>query len=90
MKVIVTCKCNNTPRYAVDAFTIMFEGEEIPKLYSGKSQIHILMNKIEQDSEVYRYLSAMAMNRDKFAYLVEYEGGEVLGITDLLSKRKLA
>lgn len=90
MKAIVTCKCNDTPRYAVDAYTIMFDNEEIPKVYSGKAEIHILRNKLEYDSEIYRYLTAMAMNRDRFAYLVEYEDGAVLNIVDLLNKRRLA
>lgn len=90
MKVIVTCKCNNTPEYAKDAFAIHFPNEEIPEVYSGKDKIHQLKDKMPYDSEVYRYLNAMAINRDKFAYLIEYEGKDVIDILDLLEGRRLA
>lgn len=89
MKAILTCKCNDTPQYAKDAYSIIYKTDNIPEVFSGSDSIYRFIDKLDKDDPLTDYAKSMAKNRNKFAFLVEY-GDEPLNVVDLLNNRRVA
>lgn len=90
MRAILTCKCNDTPEYAKDAFSIIFPDEEIPEVYSGTDRIYSFARQLPENGSAYQYVMSISKNRDRFAYYIKEESGELVHMMDLLNKRRLA
>ena len=74
---IITCSCSDTPKFAQEAFSIIFPDFEIPET--------ILRNKLPSFIPRYEgtifgnYLNALYKNKEKFAYYFQIsEDGDIV------------
>ena len=88
-RFILTCSCPGTPKFAEEAYRILFPEEQPPKIYTGENNIYYLANQFP-DTNFGRYAKGLAKNRDKFAYYFEInEKGDVVSQINLKSGLKL-
>lgn len=90
---ILTCSCSQTPKYALESFNIMIgvkENIETPVMYSGERRISTLLEKLDPNTNIYKYVKSLNKNKDKFAYYMEWDdNGDVLRQFNLLTARRV-
>lgn len=82
--VIVTCTCRDTPRFAQDAFRILFPDFNAPILLTGRQIIELAEQFPGTDFS--EYLMALSHNKEKYARLFFYtDEGKVLSQYNLIT-----
>lgn len=90
-KFILTCSCRDMPKFAQDAFSILFPDELNPEVYAGSDSIYSLYKRYPNDGDFSRYVHSLSRNKTKFAYLVERgDDGSLVRIIDLKTAREVA
>lgn len=90
MRVIAVCTCSGMKEKAVSAYKIMFPGEEVPQLYKGSNAIRDFGDKLP-NTNLSRYLSAIAKKNGQFAYFIEYDdNGDIICNYDLKTGKRVA
>lgn len=84
MRVIITCSCKGMPAFAEEAFKTLYPKEQIPKIYAGKSQILSFVDSLPVGN-FSNYVRAFASNKERFAYLFEYDGPDLKTAINLKS-----
>lgn len=64
---IVTCRCLGMPKFAQEAYSMLFPENPNPELFSGASHIYKLADSFP-NSEFQKYLKGLARSKEKFAY----------------------
>lgn len=89
-KVICVCKCPKEDEKAKVAFSLLFPDEKMPKLLVGRSQILTLSERFP-NMPVSAHAHAMARNKEKFEYYIEYDDkGYIIEEYNLITGSKLA
>lgn len=73
-KVIYSCNCGDTDKFAKDAFRILFPDTDLPE---------IVQFATTNNPELNRYMEAIKKSHEKFAYYISYDN-EVFEMWDLL------
>ena len=80
--IIITCDCRDMPKFAQEAFAILFP-DEIHPLLITKKEIPPLARRYE-GTDFGAYLLALQRNREKFArYFIISKKGDVVEQYDL-------
>lgn len=87
MKAILVCSCPDMDIFAKEAYDMLFH-EEAPEVYVGKSKIMDFANTLSGDAK--EYVSAIGMNKDKFAYYVDIVDGSINVVYNLKSGARVA
>lgn len=81
-KYIITCDCKDTPRFAQEAFSILFPKEPAPMLIKKRDIPSLSINF--ENTDFGNYLNALYNNKEKFSHFFEItDGGEVVEQWDL-------
>lgn len=88
MKVLLVCSCPGMDEFAKEAFGMLFHGEDTPEVFIGKDKIMVLANRLSGDAK--DYVSAIGMNKSKFAYYVDINDNEVSVAYNLKSGARVA
>lgn len=89
VRYILCCKCDGMPKFTKDAFSLLKPGEPTPVIYSGKDEIYKLVNSLN-DGNFKNYASALAKNKDKYAYLFEVaDNGDIVTQYNLKTGAKI-
>lgn len=90
IEYIVTCQCNDMPKFAQEAYSMLFPDNPNPELLSSKSNITHLADQYP-NSEFQKYLKGLARSKEKFAYLFKVtENGEIKSLINLKTGAKVA
>lgn len=91
-KIIACCSCGNVPKFTETAFPTLFPGEKMPKIYEGINQIRKFAEKLPPDTNIAKYLLALARSKERYSYYFEYddESGDVISQWNILKGRKVA
>lgn len=81
-RLIITCQCKDMPKFAADAFPLLFPGELVPRIVSGPAKIYYEADKYPNTS-LAENLKAMAKNKERFAYFVEHDSSSIKQMWDL-------
>ena len=73
---ILTCHCQDMPKYAVEAFASLFPGQQHPILLAGGRQILDEANRFA-NSPFGEFLKGVSKNKEKFAYYVKSNGKKI-------------
>ena len=89
--LIACCSCRNVPEKSRIAFAMYFEGEKIPKVYSGINESRKFAESLPPDWNVTRYLLALAKSKEKYSYyfIFDEESGDVTLQYNLLKGRRV-
>ena len=88
-KRLLVCKCPGKDADAKAAFSVLFPGEPVPEVLIGRSQILTLSEQYPR-TEISSQARAMARNKDKYAYYLEYDNdGMVLNKYNLMTGAKV-
>lgn len=73
MKYIVTCKCGDSERFAVDAAAILYKDDPDKSFISahGEGEIRTLAQR--STGKLKEYLKALAQTEEKFAFGIQDE-----------------
>lgn len=74
-KIILTCGCGNTDKFAVDAFNILFPKEKVP------SVMHSL--GVVRDDLLRTVVNGLVEGKEKYAYFIWWTKGSV-AVWDLI------
>lgn len=87
--VILTCSCLGIPKFAEEAYRLLFPDDPVPKIYSGENNIYYIANQFP-NTNFERYAKGLAKNREKFAYYFEInEKGDVVSQINLKTGLKI-
>lgn len=91
MKVILSCKCGDTPKFAEDAYSLLFPGESTtPEQVVGEYKIGLVATRFSPSSEARQYISGLAQTKDRFAiYLSVDEAGNIIETYNLLTGNRI-
>ena len=81
IEFILTCKCPDMPKYAIEAFSALFPNTPHPVMLVGGRQILDEANRHSGDP-LGELLKGISKNKEKFAYYVKLENN-VPGLWDL-------
>ena len=81
-ELILTCKCPGTPRYAAEAFSVLFPGRLHPEMVVGARDILDEASR-PQNLRIKDYLVALSKNKEKFAYYIRYDEDQIYELWDL-------
>lgn len=81
-ELILTCSCPGTPKFAAEAFSLLFPERLHPIMVSGSKKILQEASR-PQNLRIKDYLMALAKNKEKFAYYVRYDEDKIYELWDL-------
>lgn len=89
--LIACCSCRNVPEKSKVAFEMYFEGEELPKIYSGINEIRKFAESLPPDWNVTKYLLALAKSKERYSYyfIFDEKSGDVTLQYNLLNGRRV-
>lgn len=89
--LIACCSCRNVPEKSRIAFAMYFEGEKVPKVYSGINEIRKFAESLPPEWNVTRYLLALAKSKERYSYyfIFDEESGDVTLQYNLLTGRRV-
>lgn len=87
MKALLVCSCPKMDEFAEEAYEMLFHSEA-HVIYVGKSKIMDFANTLTGDAR--EYVSAIARNKDKFAYYVDTESDSINEVYNLKSGARVA
>lgn len=92
MRVVLCCKCGDTPQYSLDAFATLFPDLPTPELVAGDSAIASFADTLAPSSEAANYVRGLSHNKEKFSlyFDIDDETGGLNQVTNLLTGRRVA
>lgn len=85
---IICCDCGDTYQYSVDAHRLMSHGAKTPDVYRH-NKAHKLLDKLDNNTNVYKFVASLIKGKGKFSYYVEYDdNGDVTEQWNLLSGQR--
>ena len=90
-EIVACCTCKNVPDYTRKSFPIIFPDKKLPSMYVGGDEIRKLAESLSPSTNIYKYLLALARNKEKYSYYFEYdENGDIVAQYNLLNGRKVS
>ena len=90
MKIILSCKCGDTPTFARDAYSLLFPDAPTPNTYIGGAAIERAASRFSSTSEAYQYIMGVANSREKYAvYLDVNDNGGIVEAYNLLTGNRI-
>ena len=84
-KMILCCSCFRMDKKAVEAFKMLFPGQEVPEVIKGRDRIYKFSETAKND-----HIKAIAKLSGKFAYYIEMDGDYILEEYNLITGRRIA
>lgn len=81
-ELILTCSCPGTPKFATEAFSLLFPERLHPIMVTGSKKILQEASR-PQNLRIKDYLMALAKNKEKFAYYIRYDEDKIYELWDL-------
>lgn len=89
LEAILTCSCPGMGKKSTTAFSLLFPDRAHPVLYRGEDQVRKLADE-HPDTNVERYLRAVARQKGKWAYYVSTDdAGNITKLYDLTTGRRV-
>ena len=92
MRVILCCKCGDTPQYSLDAAATLFPDAPEPDLIVGDSAIAAFADTLDPATEAAQYVRGLSHSKEKFSlyFDIDDDTNSLTQVTNLLTGRRVA
>ena len=72
-RLVLTCSCFNMAKRATEAFSVLFQNEQMPPITKGRDRIYKLAKELGND-----HILAISKLSGRFAYYVELDDNNII------------